>query len=260
MELRTANVTRYIMPLREGGSLPALAEADDEFKYVVKFRGAGHGTKALIAELIGGEGARALKLRLPEIVFLNLDEAFGRSEGDEEIQDLLQGSRGLNLGLHFLSGALPFDPVVTRVDAKLASQVVWMDALLTNVDRTAKNTNMLMWHKELWLIDHGASLFFHHSWVNWRKHALSPFTQIKEHALLAEASELEEADRICKEILTDEKLREIVELIPDDWLHWRDKEETPQDIRDIYFQFLTERIHHSEIFVKEAEDARKTLI
>ena len=149
---------------------------------------------------------------------------------------------------------------MTRVDAKLASQVVWMDALLTNVDRTAKNTNMLMWHKELWLIDHGASLFFHHSWVNWRKHALSPFTQIKEHALLAEASELEEADRICKEILTDEKLPEIVELIPDDWLHWRDKEETPQDIRDIYFQFLTERIHHSEIFVKEAEDARKTLI
>ena len=260
MDLRTANVTRYILPLREGGSLPALAEADDEFKYVVKFRGAGHGTKALIAELIGGEIARTLGFRVPEIVFLNLDEAFGRTEADEEIQDLLQWSRGLNLGLHFLSGALTFDPVVHKVDGKTASQIVWLDALLTNVDRTIKNTNMLMWHKELWLIDHGASLFFHHSWVNWRKHALSPFTQIKEHALLAEASELEEADRICKEILTDEKLREIVELIPDDWLHWRDKEETPQDIRDIYFQFLTERIHHSEIFVKEAEDARKTLI
>ena len=260
MELRTANVIRYIMPLREGGSLPALAEADDGFKYVVKFRGAGHGTKALIAELIGGEIARALGFRIPELIFLELDEAFGRTEGDEEIQDLLQGSRGLNLGLHFLSGALTFDPVVTKVDPKTASGIVWLDAFLTNVDRTFRNTNMLMWHKELWLIDHGASLFFHYSWINWKKHALSPFTQIKEHALLAEASELEEVDRACKEILTDDKLREIVELIPDDWLHWRDKEETSQDIRDIYFQFLTERIHHSEIFVKEAQDARKALI
>ena len=156
MELRTENVTRYIMPLREGGSLPALAEADDEFKYVVKFRGAGHGTKALIAELVGGEIARALGFRVPELVFLNLDEAFGRTEGDEEIQDLLQGSRGLNLGLHFLSGALTFDPVVTKVGAELASRIVWLDAFLTNVDRTFRNTNMLIWHKELWLIDHGA--------------------------------------------------------------------------------------------------------
>ena len=167
MDLRTANVTRYILPLREGGSLPALAEADDEFKYVVKFRGAGHGTKALIAELIGGEIARALGFRVPEIVFLNLDEAFGRTEADEEIQDLLQWSRGLNMGLHFLSGSLTFDPIVHRVDGKTASQVVWLDALLTNVDRTIKNTNMLIWHKELWLIDHGASLYFHHSWTNW---------------------------------------------------------------------------------------------
>ena len=154
MDLRTANVTRYILPLREGGSLPALAEADDEFKYVVKFRGAGHGTKALIAELIGGEIARALGFRVPEIVFLHLDEAFGRTEADEEIQDLLQWSRGLNIGLHFLSGALTFDPIAHSVDGKTASQVVWLDALLTNVDRTIKNTNMLMWHKELWLIDH----------------------------------------------------------------------------------------------------------
>ena len=169
MELRTENVTRYIMPLREGGSLPALAEADDEFKYVVKFRGAGHGTKALIAELVGGEMARALGFRVPELVFLNLDEAFGRTEGDEEIQDLLQGSRGLNLGLHFLSGALTFDPAVTKVGAELASRIVWLDAFLTNVDRTFRNTNMLMWHKELWLIDHGTSLYFHYSWVNWQK-------------------------------------------------------------------------------------------
>lgn len=257
MELRTVNVTRYIMPLREGGSLPALAEADDGFKYVVKFRGAGHGTKALIAELIGGEIARVLGFKIPELVFLNLNEAFGRSEADEEIQDLLRASQGLNLGLHFLSGALPFDPVVTQVDGKLASQVVWLDALLTNVDRTTRNTNMLMWHKELWLIDQGASLFFHHSWVNWRKHALSPFVQIRDHVLLPQADRLTEVDNEFKAILTPGKIQEIVDLIPDSWTEWRDQEETPQDIRDVYYQFLTERILHSEIFVKEAQDVRQ---
>jgi hypothetical protein len=260
MELRTANVTRYIMPLREGGSLPALAEADDEFKYVVKFRGAGHGTKALIAELIGGEVARALGFRVPELVFLDLDEAFGRTEGDEEIQDLLQGSRGLNLGLHFLSGALTFDPVVTKVGAEQASRIVWLDAFLTNVDRTFRNTNMLMWHKELWLIDHGASLYFHYSWVNWKKHAVSPFVQIKDHVLLPEASRLKEADADMKRLLTDERIREIVALIPDDWLHWSDSPGSPDEIREVYYQFLCERLAHSETFVKEAQDARKTLI
>lgn len=248
------------MPLREGGSLPALAEADDGFKYVVKFRGAGHGTKALIAELIGGEVARALGFRVPELVFLNLDEAFGRTEGDEEIQDLLQASRGLNLGLHFLSGALTFDPAVDKAGEMAASQIVWLDALLTNVDRTTRNTNMLMWHKELWLIDQGASLFFHYSWTNWRKHALSPFTQIKDHALLPEASKLEEADAAFKRILTPEKIRDIVALIPDDWLQWADSPGTPQELRDIYAEFLTERVAHSETFIKEAQDARKTLI
>ena len=226
------------MPLREGGSLPALAEADDEYKYVVKFRGAGHGTKALIAELIGGEIARALGFRVPELVFLNLDEAFGRTEGDEEIQDLLQASRGLNL----------------------ASQIVWLDALLTNVDRTTRNTNMLMWHKELWLIDHGASLYFHYSWSNWRKHALSPFIQIKDHALLPEAGKLEETDAEFKRILTPDKIREIVSLVPDDWLQWNESPGTPQEIRDVYIEFLTERIAHSETFIKEAQHARKALI
>lgn len=257
MELRTENVTRYILPLREGGSLPALAEAEDGFKYVVKFRGAGHGVKALIAELIGGEIAHVLGLRVPELVFLNLDEAFGQTEGDEEIQDLLQASRGLNLGLHFLSGALTFDPVVNDVDELLASQIVWLDALLTNVDRTVKNTNMLVWHKELWLIDHGAALFFHHSWINWEKHAVSPFTQIKDHALLKKATQLEEVDTSFKQLLDTDTIREIVQLIPDDWLHWADLDENPQQIRDIYFRFLTNRIAHSEIFINEAEHARK---
>ncbi len=260
IELRTVNLTRYITPLREGGSLPALAEADDEFKYVVKFRGAGHGTKALISELIGGEVARVLGFRVPELVFLNLDEAFGRTEGDEEIQDLLQGSRGLNLGLHFLSGALTFDPVATQVDPDLASRIVWLDAYLTNIDRTFRNTNMLMWHKELWLIDQGASLYFHHSWENWEKHAVSPFAYIKNHVLLPEASRLEEADAALRVLLTEEKIQEIVSLIPDDWLHWNDTHETPEEIRDIYLRFLTERRAHSEIFVKEAQNARKALI
>ena len=260
IELRTVNLTRYITPLREGGSLPALAEADDEFKYVVKFRGAGHGTKALISELIGGEVARVLGFRVPELVFLNLDEAFGRTEGDEEIQDLLQGSRGLNLGLHFLSGALTFDPVATKVDPDLASRIVWLDAYLTNIDRTFRNTNMLMWHKELWLIDHGASLYFHHSWTNWQKQALVPFVQIKDHVLLPFADKLEEVDIEFRQILTSDKIREIVNAIPDDWLNWTEGTETPQDLRDIYIRFLEERMKHSETFVNEAQNARKALI
>lgn len=260
MELRTVNVTRYITPLREGGSLPALAEADDGFKYVVKFRGAGHGTKALISELIGGQIAQLLGFSIPELVFVNLDEAFGRSEGDEEIQDLLQNSKGLNLGLHFLSGAFTFDPVVTHVDPKLASQIVWMDAFLTNVDRTVRNTNMLIWHKELWLIDHGATLYFHHSWVNWEKYAVSPFSQIKDHVLLPYASRLDEVDVEFKKILTSEKIVEIVDLIPDEWLEWGNEGETAGDIKKVYLQFLIERINNSQIFVKEAQNARKALI
>ena len=261
MELRTVNVTRYITPLREGGSLPALADADDGFKYVVKFRGSGHGTKALISELIGGAVAQTLGFRIPELVFVYLDEAFGRTEGDEEIQDLLQNSKGLNLGLHFLSGAFTFDPVVSQVDSKLASEIVWMDAFLTNVDRTVRNTNMLIWHKELWLIDHGATLYFHHSWVNWEKYAVSPFTQIKDHVLLPYADQLDEADREFKKILTPEKIKEIVDLLPEEWLEWGEVDgETPDDIKNVYLQFLIERVNNSQIFVKEAQDARKTLI
>lgn len=260
MELRTVNVTRYISPLREGGSLPALAEADDEFKYVLKFRGAGQGTKALIAELIGGEIARTLGFRVPEIVFINLDEAFGRTEGDEEIQDLLQASRGLNLGLHFLSGAFTFDPVVHPVDADTASRIVWLDALLMNVDRTVRNTNMLLWHRELWLIDHGASLYFHHNWANWEKSILSPFPQIKDHVLLPRAERLAQVDVEFKALLTPDKIQDIVQAIPEDWLLWRDTTDTPWGIRDVYTRFLTERVVHSEIFVKAAQDARATLI
>jgi hypothetical protein len=257
MTLRTVNVTRYITPLREGGSLPALAEADDDFKYVVKFRGSGHGTKMLISELIGGVVAKLLKLRIPELVFVQLDEAFGQTEGDEEIQDLLQGSRGLNLGLHFLSGALTYDPITTKVDRQLASKIVWMDAFLTNVDRTVKNTNMLMWHKELWLIDHGATLYFHHSWTNHDRQALTPFALIKDHVLLPFADQLEEADAECRTILTDEVIREISNMIPDSWANWTEDGETPESIKEVYYQFLTSRIKNSSIFLNEALNARK---
>ncbi len=258
--LRTVNVTRYITPLREGGSLPALAEADDDFKYVLKFRGNGHGAKALIAELIGGEIARMLGLQVPELVFANLDEAFGRTEADEEIQDLLKGSKGLNLALHFLSGAINFDPVVTKVAPRLASEIVWLDAFITNVDRTFKNTNMLMWHKELWLIDHGACLYFHHSFTNWETHAKSPFELIKDHVLLPKADMLMEVNDEFKQLITVEKIKTIVSLIPDEWLHWEGTDETPEQLREIYFRFLITRLSHSETFTKEAKNAREVLI
>jgi hypothetical protein len=254
--LRTVNVNRYIMPLREGGSLPALADADDGFKYVIKFKGAGHGTKALIAEFLGGEIARLLGLKIPELVFAQLDEAFGRTEADEEIQDLLQGSKGLNLGMHFLSGAITFDPAVSRLDGHLASQIVWLDAFLTNVDRTAKNTNMLIWHKELWLIDHGATLFFHHSWDHWEKHATSAFTYIKEHVLLDWADALETVDAEYKSALTPTLLRSLVDQIPEEWLQWDGSDIGSSEIRDVYFQFLTRRLENSSVFIKEAIDAR----
>jgi hypothetical protein len=255
-KLRTVNVTRYIAPLREGGSLPAMAEADDDFKYVLKFKGAGHGVKALIAELIGGEIARALGLPVPELVYANLDEAFGRTEADEEIQDLLQGSQGLNLALHFLSGAINFDPVVTDVEAALASKIVWLDAYITNVDRTFKNTNMLIWHKELWLIDHGACLYFHHSWTGWEAHAKSPFALIKDHVLLPKATQLAEADAEFKKVLTDDVLKAITDLIPKDWLYWEDTDDSPEVIRETYFNFLKTRLANSRIFLKQAHDAR----
>ncbi len=258
--LRTVTVTRYITPLREGGSLPALAEADDEFKYVLKFKGAGHGTKALIAELLGGEIARTLGLPVPELVFAHLDEAFGRTEADEEIQDLLQFSEGLNLALHYLSGAINYDPVVTVVDEKLASQIVWLDAYITNVDRTFRNTNMLIWHKDLWLIDHGASFYFHHSFTDPKGHAVLPFSLIKDHVLLPQAAKLTEVDAEFKAILTADTLRSIVNLLPNEWLQWEGMELTPDEIRDVYFDFLVTRLENSDIFIKQAQHARQALI
>ena len=257
--IRTVDVIRYVTPLREGGSLPAIVEADDDFLYVLKFRGAGQGIKALIAELIGGETARALGLRVPEIVFAIVDPAFGRTEPDEEIQDLLKASAGLNLALHYLSGAISFDPVVSKIDATLASKVVWLDCLLMNVDRTVRNTNLLMWHKELWLIDHGASLYFHHAGTRWEEASLKPFVQAKEHVLLPQASELEAVDEVFRSLLTAERIHSIVSLVPDDWLINESLPDANEN-RKVYEQFLINRVNHSSVFLKQAQHARQAII
>jgi hypothetical protein len=255
--LRLVQVTRYVTPLREGGSLPAIAEADDGFLYVIKFRGAGQGSKALVADLIGAELARIAGLRVPELVIAELDEAFGRTEGDEEIQDLLRASEGLNLGVHYLAGAISYDPAVDIAGNSLASSIVWLDAFLTNVDRTARNTNMLTWNKELWLIDHGAALYFHHSWDNWEEQSIRPFVQIKDHVLLPLATGLKEADEKMRDLLTPEKIKAVLQMVPDSWLEHNG---SAGAARDVYYNFLVNRINHSHIFVNEALHARESLI
>jgi hypothetical protein len=259
-EIRTVNMLRYVTPLREGGSLPAIVEADDGFMYVLKFRGAGQGVKALIADLLGGEIARALGLKVPEIVLANLDAAFGRTEPDEEIQDLLKASTGLNLALHYLSGAITYDPAASVIDPLLASKIVWLDCLLTNVDRTARNTNMLVWRKELWLIDHGASLYFHHSWHNWEEQSKKPFVQVKDHVLLPQAAQLEEAHHFCLSLLTPERIASITALVPDEWLAAIPQEITVTAQREVYTRFLLSRLANAEIFLNEAQHARQALI
>lgn len=255
--LRRQQVTRYVLPLREGGSLPALAEADDGFKYVLKFKGAGHGYKALIAEFLGGEIARQLGFRVPELVFLDVDEDFGRTEGDEEIQDLLKASRGLNIGMHFLSGALTLDPYVNPVDETLASGIVWLDAFLTNVDRTVRNTNMLVWHGEVWLIDQGASFFFHHSWGDWRKAAASPFPYIKDHALIRKATHISEVAHKLTSRLSPAFFRRLVDMIPEEWLDWGEGAPASSEIRDVYYNYLCERLNQSHVFTNEAINAHR---
>ena len=259
-QIRKVCVSRYVTPLREGGSLPAIAEADDGFLYVLKFKGAGQGVRSLIAELIGGEIARVLGLKVPEMVFAELAPDFGRTEPDEEIQDLLKASSGLNLGLHYLSGASTFDPVVTEVDHKRASEVVWLDSFITNVDRTVRNTNMLIWHKELWLIDHGASLYFHHSWQNIKEQSTRSFIQVKDHVLLPQATEMEAADVYFKSLLNEEIINAIITLIPDTWLNEYPLQGTPDEQRKVYKEFLLSRLDASPIFVKEANHAREAII
>src|ERR1700691_4853234 len=204
--LRSVAAGRYVTPLREGGSLPAIIEADDDGLYVLKFRGAGQGPKALIAELLAGEIGRAAGLPVPEIVFVELPTELARTEPDAEIQSLIQASAGLNIALDYLPGSVTFDPLVYVPDARLASAIVWFDAFVCNVDRTLRNVNMLIWHRDLWLIDHGASLYFHHAWNRNDQHATKPFALIKDHVLLKQATALGEVDARMTSLLTAEKL------------------------------------------------------
>ncbi|MBV9926237.1 MAG: aminotransferase class I and II [Acidobacteria bacterium] len=256
MAPRTVKATRYVTPLREGGSLPAIVEADDEGMYVLKFRGAGQGTKALIAELLAGELARALSLPVPEIVFVELGAELARTEPDPEIQDLIRASAGLNLALDYLPGSIAFDPAAEKVEAGLASAIVWFDAYVTNVDRTARNTNMLMWHRRLWLIDHGAALYFHHSWDNYLERSRAPFKQVKDHVLLPSASELEAADARLAPLVNAELLRELLSFVPEEWLAGEARFPEARAHREAYFEYLRSRMEAPRDFVREAADAR----
>ena len=256
IEIRTVDVVQYLKPLREGGSLPAIVQADDDFLYVLKFRGAGQGKKALIAELIGGLLAKKIGLKVPEIVFMNLDDSFSKTEPDEEIQDLLKFSVGLNLGLHFLSGAITYDPLVSIADSLSASKVVLLDSMITNIDRTAKNTNLLNWKKELWLIDHGASLYFHHNWSNWQAHLSRTFPSIKDHVLLERADHLTEAAEEIKRLIDENTIKEIVSLIPEDWLLEEGNDLQPDEMRTAYIEFLHSKLSKIDLLAKEALDAR----
>ncbi len=256
MEIRTVKTTRYVTPLKEGGSMPAIVEADDEGFYVLKFRGAGQGVKALIAELISGEIGRFLGLPVPEIVFVELDPILGQTEADPEIQELIKASSGLNLALDYLPGSITFDTLIEKPSAELASKIGWFDAFTANVDRTPRNANMLIWHKDLWLIDHGASVFYHHNWNKFLENAVNPFVQIKDHILLPFAENIEKIDAEFSKKLTPEILRKIVDLIPDIWFENESQTAEPEELRAVYLEFFTKRLTVPRNFVKEIENAR----
>ena len=252
MEIRTVTATRYVTPLREGGSLPAIVEADDEGLYVLKFRGAGQGAKALTAELLAGEIARVLGLDVPEIVFVELDAGLARTEPDPEIQHLIRASAGLNLALDYLPGAVTFDPLVERPDADLASRIVWFDAYVGNVDRTARNTNMLVWHRRLRLIDHGAALYFHHAWDRYLERSREPFRHIADHVLLPFAATIAAADAELAPRLNAEILADIVAEIPQIWLDPGAPFADTVAQREAYLQYLTHRLEAPRAFAAEA--------
>lgn len=258
--IRTVHTTGYVTPLREGGSVPAIVEADDDGLYVVKLRGAGQGTRALVAELVAGEIGRALGLPVPEIVLMELDAEIGRAEPDPEISDVLSASVGLNVALDYLPGALPFQPLATRAfDPELAAAVVWFDAFVSNVDRTPRNPNLLLWHKKLWLIDHGAALYVHHAWTEDTDplaDAPDRFPQIKDHVLLPYAGDLAAADAALSARLTPDRIAAIVAAIPDALLDDSSSLATPAARRAAYAGYLNSRLASPRGFVEEAIDAR----
>ncbi len=239
--LRTVTATRYVLPLREGGSLPGLMEADDLGTWVVKFSGAGQGRKVLVAEVLVGELARRLGLPVPELVVVEVDPVLGRSEPDEEVQDLLRASPGRNLGTDFLPGSLGFDPVVHVVDPGLASRVLWLDALVGNVDRSWRNPNLLLWHRDLWLIDHGASLVFHHDWARAASAADKPY-RADDHVLAAQATARPAAADALAPQVTRALLAEVTALVPDQWLADEPGFDSPDAVRAAYVEHLLRRV------------------
>jgi hypothetical protein len=263
--MRTVNVTRYVTPLREGGSMPAIVEANDDGLYVLKFRGAGQGPRALIAELVSGAIAEALDLPVPERVFAELDPELARTEGDPEIQDLIRGSAGTNLALDYLPGAANFDPLAdaaATVDPALASRIVWFDAFVSNVDRTVRNTNLLVWHRRLWLIDHGATLYFHHGWDGSLARAADPFHRIREHVLLPYATELAAADAALAPKLDTSLFTELLARVPDAWLAAPSRMgdtggfAEPSVQRAAYVEYFVRRLAQRETFLQEAQRGR----
>jgi len=260
MNLRTVRATRYITPLREGGSLPAIIEADDNGMYVLKFQGAGQGRKALIAELVAGELARAVGLPVPEIVFVHLESELARTEPDPEIQDLIKASTGLNLALEYLPGSVMFDPLVDKPSSELASAVVWLDAYVTNVDRTPKNTNMLMWHRKLYLIDHGAALYFQHGRESYLEKSRDSFPMIKNHVLLPFANSLAEVEKKIANRLNSKLLEEVVNLIPDEWLVGHSTFGGAAQHRKAYLEYFVRRLELPQPFLEEATRARSQFL
>lgn len=259
--MKTLAATRYVTPLREGGSLPAVVEASDGKLYVAKFRGAGQGPRALVAEWLAGELARACGFDVPELVRLELDEAFGRNEPDPEIRDLLRASTGANLGLEFLPGAIAYDPIAPPdVALELASRIVWFDAFVMNVDRTPRNPNLLLARGRLWLIDHGAALYFHHAWRNAAASVSSPFSPVRDHVLLPRASRLAEAGAELRDRLAAAPVADLLAALPEAWLAAPDAPGDPAATRAAYGTWLAARIADSATFEQEAERARAALV
>jgi hypothetical protein len=258
--MRTVVATRYVTPLREGGSLPGLVEADDDGLYVVKFRGAGQGPRALVAEWIAGELGRAIGLTVPDLVAIEIDASLGDTEPDEEIHDLVSASGGLNLGMDFLPGALGFSQAVASagspVDPSFAADAVWLDALVTNPDRTVRNPNLLLWHGRLWLIDHGAALYVHHTWRNPDEHARRPFERIRDHVLLPFAGSIQAADARHAAAIDRSLLAELVGALPDAWLPPDPLAGDADAQRGAYVRYLLRRLESPRTFVEEAERAR----
>ncbi len=259
--MQTLRAIRYVTPLREGGSLPAVLEVADGRLMVTKFLGAGQGPRALIAELVVGELARACGLLVPDLAIVELDAVFGRNEPDPEIRDLLRASAGLNLGLEYLPGAIAYDPIAPPgVDAATASAVVWLDAFALNVDRSPRNPNLLLWSGGLWLIDHGAALYFHHAWSGAKAHAAGAFPQVRDHVLLRHASALHAADAALRPRVEQALRAGLLASVPDAWLEAGGAPGTAEATRAAYLDWFTARLAATEAFVTEADNARNALV